>query len=135
MGKKITAVSGRRKTAVAKVRVFEGSGKITYNLLPYEKLGMFQRLAILEPIKLAEGVLGGIKFDIDVKTSGGGKEAQIEAARLGIAKGLVKFTNSVDLKRIYLDYDRNLLVADTRQKETCKPGDSKARAKRQSSKR
>jgi len=79
--------------------------------------------------------LGNFNFDIEIKTFGGGKESQIQAARLGIAKALVKFTNNTDLKKAFLDYDRHLLVADTRRKEAYKPDDSKARAKRQSSKR
>ena len=42
-------------------------------------------------------------------------------------------TKSAELKKAFLSYDRGLLVADTRRKETYKPGDSKARAKRQKS--
>jgi len=45
----------------------------------------------------------------------------------------VKFTKNDDLKNAFLSYDRNLLIADTRRKEACKPGDSKARANRQTS--
>ena len=128
-------VSGKRKTAIAKVKIGEGKGNVLYNSLPYEKLEMFHKLSISEPIKIAEQKLGNFNFDIDVKTSGGGKESQIQAARLGIAKALVKFTDNKDLKDSFVKYDRQLLVADVRRKETCKPGDSKARAMRQSSKR
>ncbi len=132
---KILVVSGKRKTAIAKVKIREGKGNVLYNALPYEKLEMFHKLSIAEPIKIAEQELGNFNFDIDVKTSGGGKESQIQAARLGIAKALVKFTDNKDLKSSFVKYDRQLLVADVRRKETCKPGDSKARAMRQSSKR
>ena len=132
---KMLVVSGKRKTAIAKVKIREGKGNVLYNALPYEKLEMFHRLSISEPIKIAEQELGNFNFDIDVKTSGGGKESQIQAARLGIAKALVKFTDNKDLKDSFVKYDRQLLVADVRRKETCKPGDSKARAMRQSSKR
>jgi small subunit ribosomal protein S9 len=59
--------------------------------------------------------------------------SQAEAARLVIAKSLVEFTKDEKLRRKYLDYDRQMLVADVRRKETCKPNDSKARAKRQKS--
>ena len=45
------------------------------------------------------------------------------------------FSNSKELVNAFLNYDRNLLVADVRRKEAYKPGDSKARSKRQSSKR
>ena len=92
-------------------------------------------LALSEPVQITEKVLGDFKFDITVTTSGGGKEGQINAARLGIAKALVKFTEKQELRDAMLKYDRHLLVADTRRKEAYKPGDSKARAKRQSSKR
>jgi|TARA_Y100000296_G_C5092680_1_gene215700 small subunit ribosomal protein S9 len=132
---KILVVSGKRKTAIAKVKIRDGSGNVLYNSLPYRDLKMFHRLSIAEPIKIAEQELGNFNFDIDVKTSGGGKESQIQAARLGIAKALVKFTDNKDLKSSFVKYDRQLLVADVRRKETCKPGDSKARAMRQSSKR
>lgn len=135
MVQKIIVANGRRKTSVAKVKIKEGSGKVLYNFLPYEKLERFQRLGLGEPIKISEGVLGDFNFDVEIKTTGGGKESQIEAARLGVAKALVNITKSDVLKKAFLEYDRNLLVGDTRRKETRKPGDSKARAKRQSSKR
>jgi len=45
----------------------------------------------------------------------------------------VAFTGSEDLRAAFLAYDRNLIVADTRRKEACKPGDSKARSMRQTS--
>jgi len=135
MNKEIIVVSGRRKTAVAKIKIQKGSGVILYNGSPYELLNMFHKLAIEEPVEIYKKVAGDFKFDLDIKTSGGGKESQVEASRLGIARALMKFDGSDDLKKAFLDYDRNLLVADTRRKEACKPGDSKARAKRQSSKR
>jgi len=54
---------------------------------------------------------------------------------LALARGIIKFTENKDLEKAFSDYDRNLLVADVRRKEAYKPGDSKARSKRQSSKR
>ncbi len=130
---KIVFISGRRKTAVAKVRLSEGNGKIIYNGLPYEHLGIFHRLALQEPVEIGKKILGDFKFDIQINASGGGKEAQVEAGRQGIAKALVLFTNSLELKKAFIEYDRNILVADKRRKEAYKPGDSKARAKRQTS--
>ena len=128
-------VGGKRKTSVARVKIMEGKGELLYNKLPYEKLQLFQRLALSEPVKICENILNGFNFNVDIKTSGGGKESQIQAARLGISKALVKFTGSKELKDAFIKYDRHLLVADTRRKEACKPDDSKARARRQSSKR
>ena len=132
---KILMVSGKRKTSVAKARIFEGTGKITVNNIPQELLNNFHKLAIEEPLRIAEKVLKNIKFDIIVKVSGGGRESQIEAARLAIAKALVEKTKSQKLKEAFTTYDKYLFVADVRRKEAYKPGDSKARAKRQSSKR
>jgi len=130
---KIVVVSGKRKSAIARARIKSGKGEVLYNKMPYSELQMFHRLAIAEPIKLAESVLGKFDFDISVSTVGGGKEGQIQAARLAIAKALVKYTGSVELKKAFMKYDRHLLVADIRRKEVYKPGDSKARAKRQTS--
>ncbi len=131
--KKLIIISGKRKRAIAKVRITNGDGKIFYNSLPYQELKTFHKLALMEPIRICENVLGDFKFDIEIKTKGGGKEAQIQAARLGIARALFKFTNEAKLKEAFLKYDRNMLVADVRRKEARKPGDSKARAKRQKS--
>jgi small subunit ribosomal protein S9 len=52
---------------------------------------------------------------------------------LAIARALVEFTKNEELKKAFASYDKNLLVADTRRKEAYKPGDSKARKKRQKS--
>ena len=135
VSEKIEVVAGKRKTAIAKAKIKEGKGVVLYNHLPYSELDMLHKLAIAEPIKIAEKILGNFNFSVEVKTSGGGKESQIQAARLAIAKALVKFTASKELKEAFVKYDRHLLVADTRRKEAYKPDDSKARAKRQSSKR
>ena len=129
----VIVVSGKRKTAVSKVRIKKGSGIVLYNKTPYEELLLFHRLALSEPLQIAKNILGDLKFDLEIKTFGGGREGQIQAARLGIAKALMKITNSLDLKKAFMDYDRHLLVADVRRKEVYKPGDSKARKKRQKS--
>jgi len=126
-------VSGKRKTAIAKATIKKGDGKIWINKIPYENLDFFKKLAIKEPIELTKKTLGNFDFDIHVNIKGGGSESQISAARLAIARALVEFTKSDKLKRIFSSYDKNLLVADTRRKEAYKPGDSKARRKRQKS--
>jgi small subunit ribosomal protein S9 len=128
-----TIVSGKRKRAIAKAMIKSGTGIVLINRIPYENLTMFHRLLIKEPIEIAKNVLGNFNFDINVSISGGGIEGQIEAARLAVAKSLVHFTKSAELKKAMVEYDRNILVADTRRKEPYKPGDSKARAKRQKS--
>ncbi len=125
-------VSGKRKTSIARAVVKRGSGKILVNNINYENLPNLRKLRIAEPIRIAEKQ-GKLDFDIIVNAKGGGEESQIEAARLAIARAIVAYTKSEQIKRNFLNYDRNLLVADTRRKEACKPGDSKARAKRQKS--
>lgn len=126
-------VSGKRKTAVAKATIEEGTGVVTFNKRPLTYLSDLQRLEISEPLIIAKDVLGGLNFDIALNVTGGGIACQVEAGRLAIAKAIVAFTKDENLKNVFLSYDRNLLIADTRRKEACKPGDSKARANRQTS--
>ena len=131
---KFTIISGKRKTAVAKLKFKAGSGLVFYNGIQHNILNLFHKLALSEPIRIYEQEFEEpLKYDFFISTSGGGKESQIQAARLAIAKALVKVTESDVLKKAYLSYDRNILVPDSRRKETRKPGDSKARAKRQKS--
>ena len=127
--------SGKRKTAVARAVLIEGSGKIRVNKKDYKNLQMFDKLKIEEPLRIAEKILGKLNFDVSINVKGGGEKGQIEAARLALARVIVKFANNEQLVKAYLDYDKNLLIADIRRKEAYKPGDSKARKKRQSSKR
>ena len=126
-------VSGKRKTAIAKATISNGNGQILINKIPESNLDFFKRLTINEPIEIVKKVLGDFKFDISVNVQGGGSESRIEASRLAIARALVEFTRNEHLKKAFIDYDKNLLVADTRRKEPNKPGDSKARSKRQKS--
>ena len=125
--------SGKRKTSVARAVTTEGQGKITINGKPYEILQIFDRLKIEEPVRIAKNVIGKINFDIKVNARGGGEKGQIEASRIAISRALVAATESKELEKAFLDYDRTLLVADVRRKEAYKPGDSKARRKRQTS--
>ncbi len=133
MNKIIT--SGKRKTAIARAVTIKGSGKIKINKKPYETLNTFDRLKIEEPLRIAENILGKINFDVSINVRGGGEKSQIEASRLALARAIIEFTKNKNLEKAFLEYDRNLLVADVRRKEAYKPGDSKARRKRQSSKR
>lgn len=126
-------VSGKRKTAIAKATIEEGSGVVTFNGKPLNFLSGLQRLEIGEPLVIAKGVLGDLNFNVALNVRGGGTACQVEAGRLALAKAIVEFTKSDDVKNAFLGYDRNMLVADTRRKEACKPGDSKARANRQTS--
>ena len=125
--------SGKRKRAVARAVLNEGAGKITINKRDYKTLQMFNRLKIEEPLRIAEHILGKLNFDVAINIKGGGERGQVEAARIALSKAIVDFSKSKELEKAFLSYDRNLLVADVRRKETYKPGDSKARRKRQKS--
>ena len=73
------------------------------------------------------------KVDIKIKTHGGGVIGQAEAARMGIAQGLVKYTRSKRLRNTYIEYDRTMLAGDSRRKEPKKFGGPGARRKKQKS--
>jgi len=126
-------VAGKRKTAIAKATITEGTGKITINNKPLENFSNFHRLILSEPLEIAKNVLGNLNVDITVFVKGSGVESQIEASRLSITRALISFFKSSELKNAFIRYDRSLLIADTRRKEQRKPNDSKARAARQKS--
>ena len=126
-------VSGKRKTAIAKATIWEGTGIVTFNKKPLNFLNNLQQLEISEPIVIVEDVLGKLNFNIDVNVKGGGIAGQANAARLAIARALVEYSKGDKLRNVLLQYDRQLLVADVRQAEPSKPNDSKPRAKRQKS--
>ena len=129
---KLIQTSGNRKRAVARATLKPGKGIITINnLLLDHYQPRLARMKIMEPLLIGEKFAS--KVNISVKIHGGGQISQAEAARLAIAKGLVEFSKSDALRTAFLEYDRHLLIADTRRKEPCKPGDSKARARRQKS--
>lgn len=127
--------SGKRKTAVARAILIGGVGRISINGKNYLNLPRFDKLKIDEPLKIAEKILGERDFNISIIVRGGGEKSQIDAARLALARAILKYSGNNKLREEYLRYDESLLIADVRRKEHYKPGDSKARSKRQSSKR
>lgn len=132
---KITNTSGKRKKAIASAVIKEGKGIVKINKIPIDMIQ--PRLALLkikEPLILSGDIAN--KVDIEVDVRGGGAVSRAEAARLAIAKALVGFSKSEKLKQTFLEYDRNLLIADVRQRESRKPNNrGKARQKKQLSKR
>ena len=135
MSEKRIIASGKRKAAVARARITEGSGKVTINRKDHTALGFFDKLRIEEPLRITKEVTGKLNFDVSITVKGGGAKGQIEASRLALARAISDFVKSKELTEAFIAYDRTLLVADVRRKEPRKPGDSKARAMRQSSKR
>ena len=117
---KITA-SGKRKRAIAKAVISEGSGKVTINRRSYKSLHFLDMLKIEEPLRIFENVIGKLNFDVVITVKGGGRNGQIEASRLALARAIGEFSRSKELVAAFLTYDRHLLVADVRRKEMYKP--------------
>jgi small subunit ribosomal protein S9 len=130
---KMLLSTGKRKTSIARVLIREGSGRIRVNDKP---LQLYQpwiaREKIMEPLKLAGEEVTG-KIDIEAKVEGGGFMSQAEAVRMGIARGLVKWTKSEILRDTYLKYDRSMLAGDGRRTEPKRFGGPSARTRKQKS--
>lgn len=130
---KITVSSGKRKTAIARATVREGTGRIQINKTPLDNFTpLMARQIIEEPLMIA-GPDIATKVDIRVNVRGGGVMGQAQASRIAIARGLVDFTKSADLRKAYVEYDRTLMAGDSRRKEKKKFGGPGARAKKQKS--
>lgn len=130
---KIIIASGKRKRAIARATIRPGKGIVRINnqILDFYEPKL-SRLKLREPLIIAGDLMN--KVDVSVNVGGGGIASQADASRLAIAKGLVEFSKSDKLKEDFLNYDRNLLVADVRRKEPAKPNrHGQARAKRQKS--
>lgn len=127
---KIINTSGKRKRAIARATLKPGKGRVRINQVPIDIITpkMYQ-MKITEPLLLS-GDLS--QLDIEVNVNGGGISSQAEAARLAIARALVQ--NNKKLEKVFLNYDRHLMVADVRRHESSKPGrNGQARAKMQKS--
>ena len=128
--KYIANAVGRRKSAVARVYVAEGTGKITINkrdLTEYFPSSILQ-FVVKQPLNLLEVAE---KYDIKVNVFGGGFTGQSQAIRLGIARALVK-VNADDKKALRAE---GFVTRDSRSVERKKPGQPKARRRFQFSKR
>jgi small subunit ribosomal protein S9 len=131
--KKVMVLSGKRKTASARATVKVGNGKIRINNVPLEIFEpKLARDKMLEPLLLVDDKVAE-QVDINVKVSGGGYMGQAEAARMAIAKGLLKWTKSTRLRTTLRDYDRTMIAGDPRRSEPKKFGGPGARARDQKS--
>jgi small subunit ribosomal protein S9 len=130
MSKPLTQTTGRRKRAVARVRVRPGTGVITVNkrevadYFPSET----HRMILTEPLRLTET---SEVYDIDATLDGGGPSGQAGALRHGISRALIELDPELrpDLKKA------GFLTRDAREKESKKYGLKKARKAPQYSKR
>lgn len=122
--------TGRRKTAIARIRMNAGTGKIVVNGRPFEEYFKTLQLQnqVLRPFEIAKLVNG---FDVKVNASGGGLNGQAGAVRLAVARAL---TESDPELRAALKAD-GLLTRDPRMKERKKSGQPGARKRFQFSKR
>jgi small subunit ribosomal protein S9 len=125
-----TYATGKRKTAVARVFLAPGTGTITVNQKPADEY--FERdtsrMILRQSLELVEVT---DKFDIRATVSGGGKSAQAEAVRHGIARALC----SIDLELRRALKRAGFITRDAREKERKKPGQPGARKRFQFSKR
>jgi small subunit ribosomal protein S9 len=128
--KPLTQTTGRRKQAVARVRIRPGNGKIVVNGRPIEDYfpSETHRMVLSEPLTATNT---NEVYDVDATIFGGGTSGQAGALRLGIARALVDLDPEVriTLKRA------GLLTRDAREKESKKYGLKKARKAPQYSKR
>jgi small subunit ribosomal protein S9 len=130
--KKPVLATGKRKTAKARVTVEEGKGRVRINNVPVQyHEPLMAREMIMEPILIAGDVAS--KVDISIEVAGGGPLGQAEAARMGLAQGLVKYTKSKRLKSTFIEHDRTMLSGDARRKEPKKFGGPGARRRKQKS--
>ena len=121
---------GRRKSAIARIYVTEGTGKITINkrdLTEYFPSPILQ-FVVKQPLTLLDVAE---KYDIKVTLCGGGFTGQSQALRLAIARALVKI-NADDKKALRAE---GFMTRDPRVVERKKPGQPKARRRFQFSKR
>jgi small subunit ribosomal protein S9 len=128
--KPLSQSTGRRKAAIARVRLRPGTGKVTINKRTIEEYfpSATHRMIITEPLRLLERLED---YDVDATLDGGGVSGQAGALRLGIARSLIEVDPEVrvTLKRA------GFLTRDAREKESKKYGLKKARKAPQYSKR
>ncbi len=130
MSKPLVQTTGRRKEAVARVRLRPGTGAVKINGRTFEQFFpiLTHRVAAIEPLRITQTA---DVYDVDATLGGGGVSGQAGALRLGIARALVELDGELrpQLKKA------GLLTRDAREKERRKYGLKKARKAPQYSKR
>ena len=130
MGKPLAQTVGRRKESVARVRLRDGTGRVTLNGRALEDYfpTMAIRMRVMEPLQVVQ--LHG-RYDVDATLEGGGVNGQADALRLGIARALIEV--DIDLRPTLKK--AGLLTRDARAVESKKYGLRKARRAVQYTKR
>jgi small subunit ribosomal protein S9 len=131
--KAVIITFGKRKKAKAIAQIRNGIGRVRINGVPLEIIqNQIVKWKIMEPLLLVDESIRN-SIDIEVKVSGGGFMGQAEAARMAIARGLIKWAEDEALKLNLINYDRTMLAGDPRQAEPKKFGGPGARRRRQKS--
>ncbi len=132
--KKGKTTKAKKKEAIARAVVRKGTGVIRINKRHIETITPeYAKELLKEPAEIAGPV--AMEVDIDVEVEGGGKMGQTIAARSAIAKAYLEYRSDEKLKKKFLSYDRLLLVDDSRRVEPKKQLGTKARKRKQKSKR
>jgi small subunit ribosomal protein S9 len=128
--KPLTQTTGRRKEAVARARLRQGTGQVTINGRPFDVYfpTAAQRMVVSEPLRVAEATEA---YDVEASLHGGGVTGQAGALRMAIARSLAEIDPE---KRVMLK-KAGLLTRDPRKKESKKYGLVKARKAKQFTKR
>ena len=130
---KIIQTSGKRKCAIARATLKNGTGVIRINGVPVNKVQPdLARMKIEELLIVAsDEKLASVNIDIEVK--GGGQLGQIDAARIALSRAITEFLGKKKVVKSIKDYDRSMLSGDSRQVERKHWGGRKARKRFQKS--
>lgn len=121
--------SGKRRTAIARAIIKEGAGRVLINGKPIEIIEPeIVKMKLMEPFYFIDDKTRR-SVDIKVKVKGGGYMGQADAARTAIARALLAWTDSEELRIKYTEYDRHMIVGDPRRREPKHFGGPGARAK------
>ena len=130
---KVVLSSGKRKTAIARARIKQGTGIIRVNGKTVDAITPdLARMKIQEALMII-GDDQIKKVDISVKVEGGGFVSQAEAVRIALTRGILDWSKQTTLRSRITEYDRTLIAGEPRRKESKKAGARGARAKRQKS--
>ena len=113
---RVVVSTGKRKTSLAKATIKDGTGRIRINGRPLEiQQPELARMRIMEPLILFGE--GWKRYDIRVRTKGGGFMSQADAVRMAIATGLVRMSQDFEARSKMIEHDRTMLVGDPRRTE------------------
>ena len=113
---KVIITTGKRKSSIARARISPGSGRVLINSRPLDMWSSeLARMRVKGPLILSGDLAK--KVNIDVTAESGGVAGQADAIRTSIARSLVEFFKSEELRKRFIEYDRSLLTFDPRRNE------------------